>query len=205
MVHDPYIRGLAFGLSLAVPVGPIGLLCIRRTLSHGQLTGFVTGLGAATADMCYGAVAAFGLSAISSSLVGARVWLQGLGGLFLAYLGVRIFLSRPTPGHATASPSGYLGAYLSTFLLTLANPMTIMAFAALLAGSGMLGHGLGRFAAFRLVVGVFSGSALWWLILSSGVALVRERLGQGALRLVNRLSGAALMVFAILILARLAA
>ncbi len=183
------LRGLVIGLAIAAPVGPIGLLCIRRTLADGRALGLATGLGAATADAVYGAVAAFGLTAVTDVLVGGERWLRLLGGAFLCYLGARTFRARPAERAAGPVPGGLAAAWASTFALTLANPATILSFAAVFAG---LGAGASGYAgASALVLGVFAGSALWWLVLSIGVGLLRARL-RGALSWVNRLSGALL-------------
>jgi threonine/homoserine/homoserine lactone efflux protein len=195
------LRGVVLGLAIAAPVGPIGLLCIRRTLADGRRIGFVSGLGAATADGLYGAVAAFGLSAVTSALVAAQTPLRLVGGLFLVYLGVRTFRSRPAERAADAPATGNLaGAYASTFLLTITNPMTILSFAAIFAGAG-LGAATGGTSAALLVLGVFLGSALWWLLLSSTVGLLHARVTPVTLAWVNRACGLALCTFGLLALA----
>src|SRR5688572_12269534 len=130
MALEFMFKGLLIGFSIAAPVGPIGVLCIRRSLADGRQVGLATGLGAATADAAYGAVAGFGLTAISSFLVGQRLWLGLLGGIFLCYLGFRTFISRPAEQTAETRSGGLASAYLSTLLLTLTNPMTILSFVA---------------------------------------------------------------------------
>ena len=190
------LKGLAIGFSIAAPVGPIGVLCIRRSLAEGRQIGLATGLGAATADAAYGCIAAFGLTAISSFLVDHRLWLGFLGGLFLCYLGVRTFTSSPTTRLAKIQGGGLLAAYLSTLFLTLTNPMTILSFAAVFAGFG-LGLLPDYLAAGSLVVGVFIGSALWWLFLSSGVALFQSRVGSSWMQSINRVSGCVIFAFGI--------
>jgi len=187
-------KGMIIGFSIAAPVGPIGILCIRRSLAEGRQIGLATGLGAATADATYGGVAGFGLTAISSFLVGQRLWLGFIGGLFLCYFGVRTFISKPAERAAEARGSGLFSAYLSTLFLTLTNPMTILAFVAVFAGFG-LGASPDYFSAGTLVAGVFAGSALWWLLLSSGVALFRSRVNSGWMRTINRLSGGVILAF----------
>ena len=206
---DPgiFARGVAIGLAIAAPVGPIGVLCIRRTLAEGRLAGFVTGLGAATADTVYGAVAAFGLTAVSAFLVSQQNWLRLIGGAFLLYLGIRTFLTRPMPQTAVRddkSSRTLAGDYASTFLLTITNPLTIISFAAVFAGLG-LGSGYDDLgSALLLVAGVFTGSALWWLLLSGGVSLLRGRITENGLRWVNRVSGVIITVFGVVALASLA-
>lgn len=185
------------GISIAAPVGPIGVLCIRRTLAEGRLTGFISGLGAASADACYGVITAFGLAFISNFLLGQQTWLRLFGGAFLIYLGVRTILSKPAAQAAKAKGKGLLSAYFSTFLLTLTNPMTILSFAAVFAGLGLAGTGGNYAAAGLLVLGVFCGSALWWLLLSGGVSLLRDKFDQRAMVWVNRVSGAVITGFGI--------
>lgn len=189
------LRGLVVGFSIAAPVGPIGVLCIRRTLTSGRATGFASGLGAATADAIYGCLAGFGLTFISSLLISQQGWLRLLGGLFLCYLGVKTLLSRPAERPATASGASLLGAYASTFLLTLTNPLTIFSFLGVFAGLGLANTGGDYAAAAVLVLGVFVGSALWWLLLSAGISLARARITPGALRWINRAAGAVIVGF----------
>src|SRR5690349_11566457 len=191
------LKGLAVGFSIAAPVGPIGLLCIRRTLTGGWGVGLATGMGAATADMVYGLVAAAGLTAVTEALVGARQPLQFAGGALLILLGLMSLRAEaPTEG-AGADSAGHTAAYATTFLLTLANPATILSFAAVMAGLGAMSAS-GQ--TVILVAGVFVGSALWWLALSTAVSLIRHRLAPSVLVWINRASGAAIMAFGILAL-----
>ena len=189
------LRGIVIGLSIAAPVGPIGVLCIRRTLADGRAAGFASGLGAATADALFGCVAGFGLTFISGVLLAQQGWFRLIGGLFLCYLGVKTLLSRPAEVAATAQGKGLLGAYTSTLFLTATNPMTIFAFAAIYAGLGAATGGYS--AALTLVAGVFTGSALWWLLLSGGVSLFRAKFDARSLLWVNRISGVVIVGFGI--------
>jgi threonine/homoserine/homoserine lactone efflux protein len=197
---ETLVRGLVIGFSIAAPVGPIGVLCIRRTLADGRATGLAVGLGAATADAVYGAIAGFGLTAVSALLVRQQGVLRLVGGLFLCYLGLRTFLARPAEQAARAGGAGLIGAFTATFGLTLANPATILSFVAVFAGLGIAGAGSWREATV-LVAGVFLGSALWWLMLSGVVGALRTRLELTALRWVNRVSGAVLLAFGVAALA----
>jgi threonine/homoserine/homoserine lactone efflux protein len=197
-----FLKGMIIGFSIAAPVGPIGVLCIRRSLTDGRWVGLATGLGAATADAAYGCVAGFGLTAVSSFLVNHRFWLGLIGGVFLCCLGVRTFLSKPAEQAADVLRGGRLSAYVSTLLLTLTNPMTILSFVAVFAGFG-LATSPDYLAAAFLVLGVFAGSALWWLILSSGAALFRSRVTSAWMHVVNRLSGAVIFTFGLYALAAL--
>jgi threonine/homoserine/homoserine lactone efflux protein len=196
-----FLQGLAVGFSIAAPVGPIGVLCIRRSLAGGVALGLATGLGAATADAAYGCVAAFGLTAISSFLVRGQTWLALLGGIFLCYLGVKTFLSRPAQDSAQPTGQGLFSAYLSTVLLTLTNPSTILSFVAVFAGLG-LGANASYPAAATLVFGVFTGSAVWWVILSGGIGLLRSRVNSTWMQTINRLSGIVLLAFGLYALSR---
>jgi threonine/homoserine/homoserine lactone efflux protein len=192
-----FLRGFLIGISIAAPVGPIGVLCIRRTLSRGKLMGFLSGMGAASADMVYGAIAAFGLTVITDLLVENTIWLRIIGGCFLLYLGMKTFLEKPADHAAQASQSGYFSAYLSTFFLTLTNPMTILSFAAIFAGTMLAAK---TSSPLILVAGVFSGSATWWLTLSLGVGLMRDRLTASHMAWINRISGAIIVIFGIIAL-----
>jgi threonine/homoserine/homoserine lactone efflux protein len=198
-----FLKGFALGLSIAAPVGPIGVLCIRRSLAYGMLAGFTTGLGAATADAAYGCVAAFGLTAISSFLVGGRLWIGLLGGVFLCYLGIRTLLSKPArDAQQELPPLGLVAGYGSTVLLTLSNPMTILSFIAVFAGFG-LAASPDYSTASALVAGVFAGSGFWWLLLSTASAAFRSRLTGPGMRWINYLSGAVIFGFGIYVLASL--
>ncbi|MFN8469281.1 MAG: LysE family transporter [Caldilineaceae bacterium] len=196
------VRGFILGFAIAAPVGPIGLLCIQRTLNQGQLVGLASGLGAATADAFYGAVAAFGLTIVSAFLIEQQFWLALVGGLFLLYLGVRTFLAKPAERAANSEAKGIGGAYMSTFLLTITNPMTILAFVAIFAGAGLATAGGDAVAAAWMVVGVFLGSAAWWFLLSGGVSLLRSHINATVLLWVNRAAGAILVIFGVLAIGR---
>lgn len=182
------------------------MLCIRRTVADGRLHGFVSGLGAATADAFYGSVAAFGLTAISSLLINSSTILRLVGGIFLAYLGMRTLLARPAAEAAktTSARRGLIGAYLSTLALTITNPMTIVAFLGVFAGLGVADVSGNTGAAAVMVAGVFTGSALWWLILSGSVSLLRNRFDTRLTLWVNRLSGIIILCFAMALLLDLA-
>jgi threonine/homoserine/homoserine lactone efflux protein len=189
------LRGLLIGFSIAAPVGPIGVLCIRRTLADGRVSGLVSGLGAATADAVYGSIAGFGLAFISNFLVSQQVWLRLIGGAFLCYLGSKTILAQPSEQVAVSRGKELLSAYGSTFLLTLTNPLTILSFVAIFAGLGLAGTG-GQYAgAGILVLGVFMGSALWWFLITAGVGLFREKFNTRGLQWVNWISGAIILGF----------
>jgi len=195
------IKSFIIGLSIAAVVGPISVLCIQRTLSRGYVYGLISGLGVATADGTYGSIAAFGLTAISTFLVNEEVWIRTIGGVFLLYLGVRTILSKPAEKAASAAKARNLpGAYASILLLTLTNPLTILSFAAIFAGIGVSSGKGGYLAAALVVTGVFLGSATWWLLLTSGVSLLRRKITPRWLAWLNRISGAVLVIFGVVAL-----
>lgn len=194
-----FIKGIVIGLLMAVPVGPIGILCLRRALLYGRASGFMSGLGAATADTVYSSMAAFGLTAVSDALFKHSVWLRLIGGSFLVYLGVRTFLARPEAAMKTSVQHSNLRSdYSSTLLLTLSNPATIFSFLAVFAGFGVAHTGGSYGLATLVVLGVFLGSALWWFSLSGVAGLFRHHLGLSALRWVNTFSGVVIVGFGLL-------
>ncbi len=192
-----YIRGLLIGLSIAATVGPMSTLCIQRTLTKGQLYGFISGLGIATADAVYGSIAAFGLTLITNFLLNEQLWIRLIGGVFLIYLGIKTMLSHPSERAARVDmkSNSYFGAYVSTFFLTLTNPLTILSFAAIFAGIGVGGASKNVFSATAVVLGVFSGSTLWWIILTSAISLFRKYLNAQWFLWINRISGAIITCF----------
>lgn len=199
------VEGFILGFSIAAAVGPISLLVIRRTLAEGRTIGMVSGLGVATADGLYGAVAAFGLTAITDVLVAWRQALALVGGAFLLWVAWRTLRSLPAPDPSTAPTGdearsrGLAGAYLSTLALTLTNPLTIVSFAALFVGLGVTGDDAASAAA--LTLGVFAGSAMWWVVLTSLVARLRSRITARGLRWVNIVSGLVIGAFAVVAIA----
>jgi threonine/homoserine/homoserine lactone efflux protein len=190
-----FLQAMLVGLAIAAPVGPIGLLVIQRTLNHGVPIGLATGLGAAVADAAYGAIGAFSVNGVIQRLDAAREPLALFGSVFLMWLAWRTWRSPPAPA-AGAAPAGrgWWPSFGSTVMLTLANPATILSFVAVfgsLAGGGALAR------PELLVLGVLTGSALWWLLLSAAVGRVRTRFDDRARRWVNRLSALLLAGFAV--------
>jgi len=196
-------KGLVIGFCIAAPVGPIGVLCIRRTLAEGRAVGLISGLGAATADATYAAIAGFGLTSVSTLLVGQQLWLRLVGGAFLLYLGVRTFAARPAERGREATVTGLFGAFASTLALTLSNPLTVLSFAAIFAGLGVASTVHNHAAAALLVAGVFVGSMVWWVAVSVGGGSTRSRFGPAGLRWVNRIAGLTIAGFGIAALATL--
>jgi threonine/homoserine/homoserine lactone efflux protein len=190
-------KGLIIGFSIAAPVGPIGVLCIKRTLSSGRVVGLFSGIGAATADALYGCIAAFGLTFISDFLLQQQISLRLIGGAFLCYLGIRTILSHPANVSSQANQSSLLSAYASTFILTLTNPLTILSFAAIFAGFGLVNANGSYLSAGITVLGVFLGSSCWWIILSGATSLLGKRFNLAGFRWVNRISGSIILGFGI--------
>ncbi|PAW64257.1 MAG: hypothetical protein B9S34_12880 [Opitutia bacterium Tous-C1TDCM] len=203
---NPWVQGALIGFSIAAPVGPVGLLCIRRAMTQGRLSGLVSGLGAATADTVYGLLAALGLTAVTQVLLDQRHWLQGIGGVFLLGMGIATFKAEVATAAANDSGTrpGLGGAFWSTLLLTLTSPMTVLAFAGVFAGLG-LGQAatMGVRPALLLVGGVFCGSALWWLLLSTFAASVGRKFERRHFVWLNRCSGSLLAGFGLWQLAAL--
>jgi threonine/homoserine/homoserine lactone efflux protein len=193
-----FLKGILIGFAMAVPVGPIGIMCIRKTLTEGRFRGMVIGLGAATADLFYGCVAAFGLTVISDTLDSQRIWIRLAGGALLLFLGIRTFRAKPADPKLHIVNRGVLRSYITTIFLTLTNPLTIFAFIAIFAALG-LGEGLSYISAPLLVAGVFIGSCLWFLLLSSGVTLFRDRLDLVGLRWVNRIAGILIIISGVVV------
>ena len=195
---DPelFARGIILGFTIAAAVGPISLLVIRRTLAEGRVVGLVSGLGVATADGTYGAIAAFGLGAITDILVGGQRILGLVGGVFLLWLAWQTARTAPTePATTPGRRGGLAGAYLSTLGLTLTNPMTILSFAALFAGLGIApGDVIG---AASLTLGVFLGSASWWVVLTMVVGALRSKVTTAWLGRINVISGVVIGAFAL--------
>ena len=189
------LKGLAFGFVLAATVGPMWILCLRRTLAAGPLVGLASGLGIAAADGLYGAIAAFGLTAISGFLLAHSFWIGLVGAAFLVYLGFKALLSSPTVGEKPEESITLPAAFLSTLGLTLTNPPTILAFAAIFAGLGLAANA-DYGAAALVVAGVFAGSAAWWLILAAGAGRLRGRVGPRLFRAVNVVAGVSILGFA---------
>ncbi|RUQ31845.1 MAG: LysE family translocator [Candidatus Competibacteraceae bacterium] len=192
-----WFKGMLIGFAIAAPVGPIGLLCIQRTLARGRWSGVLSGMGAASADALYGCIAGFGLAALAGWLLAWQTELQIGGGLFLLYLGGQTWRTPPAMAQAQVQPTraGLLGDYLSTLALTLTNPVTILAFLGIFAGLGLAAEQRDFAAAGWLVSGVFLGSLLWWLLLAGTVGLVRGRLTPTRLGWINRVSGALIAGF----------
>lgn len=195
-----FLKGLILGFSIAAPVGPIGILCIRRTLAYGMSFGFVSGVGTATADAIYGAIAAFGLTAATRFLLDYQLYLKVVGGFYLLYLGIKILMSKPSISTTQVRDTSLTAAYISAFLLTLTNPMTILMFAAIFTGFGIGGINGDYYLSSTMVLGVFLGSLLWWLFLSSITTILRTTFDYRKLRFTNIGSGLIITGFGVVTL-----
>ncbi|WP_141433540.1 LysE family translocator [Bacillus sp. 03113] len=191
------LKGLILGFSIAAPVGPIGLLCIRRTLAQGQIYGVVSGIGVAAADALYGLIAGYGLTFISNFLIEQQFWLRLGGGIFLCYFGFKIFRSKASAQSVSNDRKSIFDAFTSIFFLTMTNPMTILSFIGIFAGLGISNSQVNHFTPSILVLGVFFGSALWWILLCSVVSLIQKHLNTAMLLWINRLSGLIIFVFGV--------
>jgi len=200
MLFSYLVKGFVIGFSLALPVGPIALLCIRRTLARGPASGVASGMGAATADGIYGLIACFGITFISNFLFSHHIVLRLIGGCILCYLGIRIFLSIPREDPTSGEENGLVHDYVSALLLTFTNPMTVVAFAAIFAAAGVGDTNGNYLGAAVLVAGVVLGSALWWLVLSGAVSWFHGKVNVGVLRFVNRVSGTLIAGFGLIVL-----
>ena len=192
-----FFKGIILGFSIAAPVGPIGILCIRKTLQFGRFSGFFSGLGAAVADALYAVIAAFGLTIISDLLMAGQFWLRLVGGGFLLYLGWKTFFAKIHNKPPEISHTTLLNDFISTFFLTITNPMTILAFLAIFAGVGLSTIEKSNWEAAALVLGVFLGSAAWWLLLSEGVTLFRKQVSENVMLWINRGAGIMIAAFGI--------
>ncbi len=194
-----FFKGIVLGFLIAAPVGPIGILCIRKTLQFGRFSGFFTGLGAAIADTIYGIVAVFSLTFIANFLIEAQFWLRLMGGAFLIYLGMKTFLAKPREKFTKVSHQSLLKDFLVTFFLTLTNPMTILSYVGAFTALGLAITRENYSKSSWLILGVFLGSAIWWLMLSEGVTLFRKQVTQKMMTLINRVAGLLISVFGVLV------
>jgi threonine/homoserine/homoserine lactone efflux protein len=191
------IKSIILGFSVSAPVGPIGLLCIQRVLSRGRVAGFLTGFGAVTANIIYASIAAFGFSVVSAFLIEQQLLLKLIGSAFLFYLGIKTFLKKPASTAASLSGESLIGMYLSTFLLMITNPVTILNFTAMFAGLGFDQSSDTEMTAITLIGGVFIGAAFWWIFLSVAVSLFKNKITPH-LGLVNKLAGMLMILLGIL-------
>jgi threonine/homoserine/homoserine lactone efflux protein len=190
-----FLKGIVVGVIIAVPVGPVGVMCVRRTIFEGRLAGFASGLGAATADALFGIIAGFGLTVVSDWLIDYQHWLRLAGGCYLLFVGGSAWLATPqVKSNSPPDPEGLVRDFVSTLALTLTNPITILVFLGVFSALGLAGEAATLGRAAILVLGVWVGSLLWWLGLGSGVGLFRRSIEPGHLAWINRGSGAILFL-----------
>jgi threonine/homoserine/homoserine lactone efflux protein len=190
-----FIQGIIIGLTLAVPVGPLSLLCIHRSVADGRLHGIVSGIGIASADSFYAAVSFLGLTIISGLILAQQYLFRLLAGIVLIFIGIRVFLSVPGITTSHTGHETYLKDYLSTAAIAVANPLTLLFFMVIVPGFGVVIHGNSLLSALEFVSGVFFGSVVWWVVLCGSVGTVRTRISGENLRLINRISGILIFCF----------
>jgi threonine/homoserine/homoserine lactone efflux protein len=188
------LRGLAAGLIISAPVGPVNVLCIQRTLQKGWRSGIVSGLGAALVDAFYGAIAGFGISLVIQFLIREEFWIRLIGGILLMGIGVVYYRKPPQPIKAGKDDSSAHSDFVSAFLLTAANPTTVLSFLAVLATLG-LGRQRPLWQTSLLVGGIFVGSMTWWTTLAGGAHLLRSKVTDNTMSLMNRVGGIAIGLF----------
>lgn len=197
-------KGLILGFSVAAPVGPIGVLCINRTINKNFAAGFFSGLGAATADLIYGLIAGLGLTAISTFLIDQKMWIQLIGLVFLIYLGIKTIIKKDNDiEFKSVVDKGLLKDYFSTLILTITNPITILFFIAVFAGLGLSNTINGFYSVMQLILGVFIGSCIWWLFLSGLTDKLKTRISKHILKRIDLVSGILILFFGLLILINL--
>ncbi|WP_188389264.1 LysE family translocator [Priestia taiwanensis] len=193
-----FLEGILVGILISIPVGPVGVLCIRRTLVQGTLFGFISGLGAATADALYGGIAAFGLTFVFDFLLQNQLFFQLVGGLLLVFMGINAWIKPSREDMTVEKKASKAGAYWSVFFVTLANPITLLAFGGILAGLGIGSTVHDSYLLnVSLILGVFTGATIWWSTLSYGVGRLRERLPSMFFTWMNRIVGTVLILFGI--------
>ncbi len=191
-----FIKGALLGFSMAAPVGPVGILCIRKTLQYGRFSGLFSGLGAAVADTLYGLLAAFSLTLLSNFLTEQQYLLRILGGSFLCFLGGKTFFANPKEeSESRVSHKTLITDFISTFFLTLSNPLTLLSFIAFFAGLGLVSVSEKYTDAAILITGIFLGSSFWWLILSEGITFFRKKISEKIMSWINRGAGLIIVAF----------
>lgn len=203
MIFSTLLKGCVIGFSIAMPVGPIGLLCIKNSLTRGMAFGLAAGIGAAFADMLFGILGGFGVSALSQLIADYHMYLEGAGALFLLYLGFTTFREEIGEKVAEEASGGYWKVFISTFFLTLTNPLTILSFAGVFAGLGVGAISNDIIVLLLIASGVFIGSAIWWLMLSLGSSCFKNVMSSKARKWLNRVSGSIIFAFGLFAAANL--
>lgn len=195
-----FYKGLFVGFVVAAPVGPVAILCIHRTICQGKIAGYLSGLGAALADTFFGAIAAFGFSVIAAPLIDHNNWLRFGGGVALCLIGLRSLLTRKMPPPATRDRKSLIGDFVSAFLVTLTNPITVISFAAIYAAINIPHLADSKQWGMALTLGVFIGAAIWWFLLTTVAGVFHGRLAERGVLWINRISGGVILAFGVLLL-----
>jgi threonine/homoserine/homoserine lactone efflux protein len=193
-------KGFGVGLVVAIPIGPVGLLCTQRILTSGRMHGLVSGLGSATAEVIYSSIVAFGLTIVSDFLVESQMWFRLFTGIFLCLLGVSAFLRKHVKTRSLDDKLRHFNNYISTLLLTMSNPVSILVFTGVFAGFGIVGSGSAWGNAIPLVGGVFLGSMFWWILLSVSVGVFHKKVSDKTLIFIARVFGGILTTFGIAVI-----
>ncbi|NPA68689.1 MAG: LysE family transporter [Chlorobi bacterium] len=196
------IKGILIGIFVSAPLGPIGVLCIQRTLNKGFKSGLVSGMGAAFADIVYAVIAGFGITYISDFLTEYQTYIRIIGGLFLILTGIRIITSNPAKQVRKLRVQGnnFYKDFITSFLLTVSNPVTVLAFGAFFAAFNMTNQTTGKISVTVMIIAVFSGSLLWWGSLISVVNLFKKRIKLRSLVKINRITGILIILFALFVI-----
>jgi threonine/homoserine/homoserine lactone efflux protein len=200
MLSTLFLKGMIIGFLIAVPVGPINVLCVRRTIMHGRLAGIVSGLGSAGADTLFGAIAVLGLAALESVVFAERFWIALVGAAMLIVLGIRTLLAGAPQPSAAPDPTSLLGDFTSTFILTLTNPITILSFLGIFGAFGINADDAIDQYDGMLLAGVFLGSTVWWLLLTGVIGVFHGHFNETGLRWANRVAGVLILAFAVAVL-----
>jgi len=202
IVVTVFLKGLIAGLLIAAPVGPVNVLCIRRTIVHGRVVGVVSGIGAAVADAIFGAIAAFGLSFVHELVMREKFWFGLIGAAVLLVIGLKTLWAnapKEKDDEEEKDPATLLGDFTSTLILTLTNPVTVLSFLAVFSAFGVQNDEKTLADEWMVVAGVFLGATLWWLLLTNGVAFFRDKFNQRGLRWTNRIGGVLILAFAVVV------
>lgn len=203
MFFDLFWKGIIIGISASIPMGPVGVLCINKTLNKGRLAGFITGSGAAIADVVYAIIAGFGVTFIISFIVHYQEIVKIIGGLIVLYFGYKLFVTNPAKQfrkQLKTKGKGLWGDFLTSFALTISNPVGLFVFGAVFAGLGLLSEESNHVTVLTLIVGVVTGALIWWVSLSTLVSIFRNRFKLRRLLYVNKISGVGLMLFGLFII-----
>ncbi|MCT4614796.1 MAG: LysE family transporter [Marinifilaceae bacterium] len=194
------LKGIIVGLTVSIPLGPIGVIIIQKTIQKGRMAGFLAGMGAAVADLFYASVAAFGLGVVMNFIKEQEFYLQLVGSLILAIVGMKIFYTNPVKQLRShkSSKKGFLEDFLSIFLLTITNPIAVFVFVAIFAGASFINTDSGITNELFLIIGVFLGGALWWYTLSTVINIFRKKFRLKQLFWINRISGIIIAILGVL-------